>query len=104
VCAPAPLGFVHRQFPNAPEPLPFTRMKLPQAGHMQFCKTGRGTPFWNAMCGCGHTTNEAVLHQASSLMVGYLLEYGYSRLSQVPNSNSLIIVHFVKPLNQDASK
>lgn len=83
MCAPAGLGFIERTFEGAPKPLPHTRLKLPQAGHMQFCRTGRTTPFWNVMCGCGKTSNDAVMHHAAALMTGYLLEGGYSSLSHV---------------------
>lgn len=83
MCAPSALGFIQRRFTSSPKPLPLTRVKIPQAGHMQFCKTGRATPFWNVVCGCGHTSNDGVLEQASSLVAGYLLEYGYSTLSEV---------------------
>ena len=83
MCAPSALGFIQRRFPSAPKPLPLTRLKIPQAGHMQFCRTGRATPFWNVVCGCGSTSNDGVMWEASSLLVGYLLEYGHSTLSEV---------------------
>lgn len=83
MCAPSALGFIQRQFSSAPKPLPLTRLKIPQAGHMQFCRTGRAAPFWNVVCGCGATSNDDVMHESSALMTGYLLEYGFSNLSEV---------------------